>query len=55
MKNKKDSEEKFPYLPICMCLGLSIGCAFGVIYSTVGLCIGVLIGFILEQKNNKEE
>ena len=55
MKNNKDSEEKISFLPICMCIGISIGCAFGVIFMSVGLCLGLMIGLILENINNKEE
>lgn len=52
--NKNDKKYKVQYLPIGMCLGLSIGAALGNI--SMGICIGLAIGagidFLHNKKNN---
>ena len=62
MKNKNEHEENTNYLPIFMCLGLSIGVAIGAAmdnmptFMSVGLCVGVGIGTALDgRKRDKEE
>ena len=44
--SKKDSENKVQYLPIGMCLGLSIGMAIGASMDNIpiGMCFGMGIG-----------
>ena len=44
--SKKDSENKVQYLPIGMCLGLSIGMAIGAAMDNIpiGMCFGMGIG-----------
>ena len=43
---KKDSENQIQYMPIGMCLGLSIGMAIGTVMNNVGvgMCLGMGIG-----------
>ena len=52
--NKNDKNYKVQYLPIGMCLGLSIGAALGNI--SMGICIGLAIGagidFLYNKKND---
>ena len=60
MKNNKDSESKTQYMPIFMCMGISIGMAIGAALDniSVGMClvlgIGVCLGVALDAKNRKE-
>ena len=44
--DKKKNNDQFPYLPIFMCIGLSIGVAIGAAMDNigVGMCIGCSIG-----------
>ena len=57
MKNKKDSENEIQYMPIAMCLGISIGTALGVatdnmpVFMCLGLSIGMCIGSGLDYRN----
>ena len=59
MSNQKKSENQIQYLPICMCLGMSIGSAIGVatdnlsIGMCVGMSIGMCIGAMIDAKNRK--
>ena len=60
MKDKQKSENQTYYMPICMCLGMSIGTAIGVatdnlsIYMPIGMSIGLCIGSLIDaQKRNK--
>ena len=60
MKDKQKSENQTYYLPLCMCLGMSIGTAIGVatdnlsIYMPIGMSIGLCIGSLIDaQKRNK--
>ena len=62
MKNKNEKKDKTLYLPIFMCLGLSIGVAFGAATNNmptcmcIGLAIGLCIGTALDsQKKNKDK
>ena len=62
MKNKNEKKDKTLYLPIFMCLGLSIGIAFGAATNNmptcmcIGLAIGLCIGTALDsQKKNKDK
>ena len=50
--NKKDKNYKVQYLPIGMCLGLSIGAALGNI--SMGICIGLAIGAGIDFLHNKK-
>ena len=60
MKEKKKVDNQTYYMPICMCLGMSIGTAIGVatdnlsIYMPIGMSIGLCIGSLIDaQKRNK--
>lgn len=62
-KKNPEKEEKEPvmWMPICMCLGLSVGLAFGNFLfengSTgmcIGLALGVGIGSLIDAKNRKK-
>ena len=60
MKDNKKSDNQTHYMPIGMCLGISIGTAIGVatdnlsIYMPIGLSIGMCIGALIDaQKRNK--
>ena len=61
MKDNKDSENKMQYLPIGMCIGISIGTAIGAATDNigVGMCLGmsfgVCIGSLLDAQNRKEK
>ena len=62
MKNKNEKKDKTLYLPIFMCLGISIGVAFGAATNNkptcmcIGLAIGLCIGTALDsQKKNKDK
>ena len=59
-KEKNKYEDQTHYMPICMCLGMSIGTAIGVatdnlsIYMPIGMSIGLCIGSLIDaQKRNK--
>ena len=60
MKDKQKSENQTYYIPLCMCLGMSMGTAIGVatdnlsIYMPIGMSIGLCIGSLIDaQKRNK--
>ena len=59
MKDKKPNENQMTYLPIGMCLGISIGTAIGVVTDNLalGMCFGVSIGMcigsLIDAKNRK--
>ena len=61
MKNKNEKKDKTLYLPIFMCLGISIGVAFGAATNNmptcmcIGLCIGVGIGAALDGQKRKKD
>ena len=60
MKNRQEAENQTHYLPIGMCLGMSIGVAIGsamdnlAIGMCVGMSFGVCIGALLDSKKRKE-
>ena len=60
MKDNKDSKNQTHYMPLGMCLGISVGTAIGgatknlSIYMPIGLSIGMCIGALIDaQKRNK--
>ena len=60
LKNTQASENQTHYMPIGMCLGMSVGTALGValdnmaLYMCVGLSIGMCIGVLMDDKNKKD-
>ena len=60
MNKKKDSENHAYYMPIGMCLGISIGTVIGVatdnmpIFMTTGMSIGLCIGALIDAQNRKK-
>ena len=58
---KKDNENNTKYMPIGMCMGISIGTAIGAamdnipICMAVGLSLGMCIGSFIDAKNQKAE
>ena len=58
---KKEKDNNLCYLPIGMCLGISIGTALGVAtdnlatYMPIGLSIGMAVGALIDAKKRKEE
>lgn len=54
--NKKTNNQTY-YMPICMCLGMSIGTAIGVatdnmsMFMCLGVSFGLCIGSIIDAKN----
>ena len=63
LKDKQESENQTHYMPIGMCLGMSVGTALGAatdnlaLYMCIGLSVGMCIGVLMDAKNrkNKEE
>ena len=59
MSKQKKTENQIQYLPICMCLGMSIGSALGVaadnlsLFMCIGMSIGVGLGAVIDAKNRK--
>ena len=59
MKSKKSPDSQTHFLPIYMCLGLSVGTAIGsaagnlAICMPIGLSIGMCIGALMDEKNRK--
>lgn len=59
LKNKQTSEDQTHYMPIGMCLGISVGTAIGVAtgnlatYMPIGLCIGLAIGALIDAKKRE--
>ena len=59
--DKKDDKNNTQYMPIGMCLGISIGTAIGAamdnipVYMAVGLSLGMCIGSFIDAKNQKAE
>ena len=57
---KNDNENKPSYLPIFMCLGLSVGMAIGAASDNIpigmclGMSVGVSLGAVLDAKKRKE-
>ena len=60
MKDNKDSQNKIQYMPIFMCLGVSVGMAIGVAIDNIGIgmCfgagIGMCLGTFLDSTKNKK-
>ena len=60
MKDKQKSENQTFYIPLCMCLGMSIGTAIGVatdnlsIYMPIGMSIGLCIGSLIDAQKRKK-
>lgn len=58
---KKDNEDNTKYMPIGMCMGISIGTAIGAamdnipVYMAVGLSVGMCIGSLIDAKNRKTD
>ena len=61
MSKQKKTENQIQYLPICMCLGMSIGSALGVatdnlsLFMCIGMSIGVGLGAVIDAKNLKTD
>ena len=59
MKNDKDDGSNIQYLPIFMCIGLSVGMAIGAsldrisIGMCIGMAIGVAVGALFDSNNRK--
>ena len=59
--DKKDDKNNTQYMPIGMCMGLSIGTAIGAamdnipVCVAVGLSLGMCIGSFIDAKNQKAE
>ena len=59
MKSQKSPDSQTHYLPIYMCLGLSVGTAIGsatgnlAICMPIGLSIGMCIGALMDSKKRK--
>ena len=59
--DKKDDKNNIQYMPIGMCMGISIGTAIGAamdnipICMAVGLSLGMCIGSFIDAKNQKAE
>jgi hypothetical protein len=58
-KDKQESENQTHYMPIGMCLGMSVGTALGAatdnlaLYMCIGLSVGMCIGVLIDAKNRK--
>ena len=59
--DKKDDKNNTQYMPIGMCMGISIGTAIGAamdnipVCMAVGLSVGMCIGSFIDAKNQKAE
>ena len=59
--DKKDDKNNTQYMPIGMCMGISIGTAIGAamdnipICMAVGLSVGMCIGSLIDAKNRKTD
>lgn len=60
MSKKNNSGSKIPYMPICMCLGIAIGCGIGAgadnipLWMCVGLSVGMGLGVSLDARKRQE-
>ena len=60
MKDNKESKNETHYMPLGMCLGMSIGTAIGVatknlsIYMPIGMSIRMCIGALIDAQNRKK-
>lgn len=56
LKDKQESENQTRYMPIGMCLGMSVGTALGAaldnmgLYMCIGLSVGMCIGVLIDTK-----
>lgn len=56
-KKKNELENQTYYMPICMCLGMSIGTAIGVATDNMSMCMclgvsfGLCIGSVIDARN----
>ena len=59
LKDKQESENQTHYMPIGMCLGMSVGTALGAaldnmgLYMCVGLSVGMCIGVLIDAKKRQ--
>lgn len=59
--DQKKPEDNIPFLPISMCIGISIGTAIGVsvgnlsVGMCIGLSIGVGVGLFLDGRSRKKQ
>ena len=59
-KDKKHSGNQTYYMPIFMCLGMSLGTAIGVatdnlsVYMCLGMSFGLCIGSLIDANNRKK-
>ena len=59
--DKKDDKNNTQYMPIGMCMGISIGTAIGAavdnipVCMAVGLSVGMCIGSLIDAKNRKTD
>lgn len=59
LKDKQEAENQTQYMPIGMCLGMSVGTALGAaldnmgLYMCVGLSIGMCIGVLIDAKKRQ--
>lgn len=61
MKKTDENNEKVQYLPLYMCIGISIGSGLGAVagnipvFMCIGLALGVGIGAAIDASNRKKE
>ena len=61
MKNNKNSENQTQYMPIFMCLGMSIGTAIGAATDNMSMCMclgvsfGMCIGSVIDARNREKD
>ena len=61
MKENKKSENQTYYMPIFMCLGMSIGTAIGVATDNMSMCMclgisfGMCIGSVIDARNRAKK
>ena len=59
LKDKQESENQTHYMPIGMCLGMSVGTALGAaldnmgLYMCIGLSVGMCIGVLIDAKKRQ--
>ena len=60
-KEKNKSEDQTHYMPIFMCLGMSIGTAIGVVTDNMSMCMclgvsfGMCIGSVIDARNRAKK
>ena len=61
MKDNKKSENQTYYMPIFMCLGMSIGTAIGAVTDKMSMCmclgisVGMCIGSVVDARNREKD